>query len=132
MIEKEVHNMAKITAEECIHRILVEIEKRKSVDYADKRSVRRYNAAYDRIYANAKYINDNYPSQLTLLVELFSHPDLAVVTTCAPLVFRLDRAKKEQKLLAIDTIKKAIQDPRMDSVSRLGFTMSLRDWEQQV
>jgi hypothetical protein len=47
-------------------------------------------------------------------------------------VFRLDRAKKEQKLLAIDTIKKAIQDPRMDSVSRLGFTMSLRDWEQQV
>ena len=54
--------MVEITAEECIHRILVEIEKRKSVDYADKRSVRRYNAAYDRIYANAKYINDNYPS----------------------------------------------------------------------
>ncbi len=124
--------MVEITAEECIHRILVEIEKRKSVDYADKRSVRRYNAAYDRIYANAKYINDNYPSQLTLLVELFLHPDLAVVTVCAPLVFRLDHATKEQKLLAIDTIKKAILDPRMDSVSRLGFTMSLRDWEQQV
>ena len=56
--------MVEKTAEECIRRILVDIEKRKNVDYADKLSVRRYNAAYDRIYANAKYINDNYPAQL--------------------------------------------------------------------
>ncbi len=124
--------MVEKTAEECIRRILGDIEKRKIVDYADKLSVRRYNAAYDRMYANAKYINDNYPSQLTLLVELFSHLDFTVVTACAPLVLRLDRATKEQKLLAIDTIKKAIQDPRMDSVSRRGFAMSLRNWEQQV
>ena len=124
--------MAEKTAEECIRRILVDIKKRKNVDYADKLSVSRYNAAYDRIYANAKYINDNYPAQLSLLTELFNHPDLEVVTHCAPLVFRLDKATKEQKLFAIKTIKKAIDDPRMDSVSKLGFSMNLRDWEKQV
>ena len=124
--------MAEKTAEECIRRILVDIKKRKNVDYADKLSVSRYNAAYDRLYANAKYINDNYPAQLSLLIELFTHPDLDVVTHCAPLVFRLDKATKEQKLFAIKTIKNAIQDSRMDDISKLGFSMSLKDWEKQV
>ncbi len=124
--------MVEKTAEECIRRILVDIEKRKNVDYADKLSVRRYNAAYDRIYANAKHINDNYPAQLSLLIELFFHPDFSVVTCCAPLIFRLTNATKEQKLLAIETIKMAIKDPRMDSISKLGFSMSLKDWEKQV
>ena len=124
--------MAKKTAEECIRRILVDIEKRKNVDYTDKLSVRRYNAAYDRINANAKYINDNYPAKLTLLIELFNHPDLSVVTHCAPLVFILDNTTKEQKLFAIKTLKNAIQDARMDSVSKLGFSISLKNWEKQV
>ena len=124
--------MIEKTAEECIRRILVDIEKRKNVDYADKLSVRRYNAAYDRIYANAKYINDNYPAQLSMLIELFFHPDFSVVMCCAPLVLRLDKATKEQKLLAIETIKKGIEDPRMDSVSKLGFSISIKDWEKQV
>ena len=124
--------MAEKTAEACIRRILVDIEKRKTVDYADQSSVRRYNAAYDRIYANAKYINDHYPAQLSLLAELFNHPDLSVVTHCAPLVFRLDNATREQKLFAINAIKNAIQDPRMDSTSKLGFSISLKDWEKQV
>ena len=124
--------MIEKTAEECIRRILVDIEKRKNVDYADKLSVRRYNAAYDRIYANAKYINDNYPAQLSMLIELFFHPDFSVVMCCAPLVLQLDKATKEQKLLAIETIKKGIEDPRMDSVSKLGFSISIKDWEKQV
>ena len=124
--------MIEKTAEECIRRILVDIEKRKNVDYADKLSVRRYNAAYDRIYANAKYINDNYPAQLSMLIELFFHPDFSVVMCCAPLVLGLDKATKEQKLLAIETIKKGIEDPRMDSVSKLGFSISIKDWEKQV
>lgn len=124
--------MTEKTAEECIRRILVDIEKRKNVDYADKLSVRRYNAAYDRIYANAKYINDNYPAQLSMLIELFFHPDFSVVMCCAPLVLKLDKATKEQKLLAIETIKKGIEDPRMDSVSKLGFSISIKDWEKQV
>ena len=124
--------MIEKTAEECIRRILVDIEKRKNVDYADKLSVRRYNAAYDRIYANAKYINDNYPAQLSMLIELFFHPDFSVVMCCAPLVLKLDKATKEQKLLAIETIKKGIEDPRMDSVSKLGFSISIKDWEKQV
>ena len=124
--------MIEKTAEECIRRILVDIEKRKNVDYADKLSVRRYNAAYDRIYANAKYINDNYPAQLSMLIELFFHPDFSVVMCCAPLVLKMDKATKEQKLLAIETIKKGIEDPRMDSVSKLGFSISIKDWEKQV
>ena len=99
--------MAEKTAEECIRRILVDIDKRKTVDYGDRLSVRRFNAAYNRISANAKYINDHYPGQLSLLTELFFHPDLDVVTCCASLVFQLNHATKEQKLLAIDVLKKS-------------------------
>ena len=36
--------------EACIAGYLTQVEKRKNVDYADKASVRRYNAAYDKCF----------------------------------------------------------------------------------
>ena len=55
--------MANKSFEKCFEHILRDIKKRKTVDYLDKNSIRRYNAAADRMFANATYINDTYPER---------------------------------------------------------------------
>ena len=74
--------MKQISAEDCITQILKDIDKRKTVNYADKNSVRRYNAAMDRIIVKANYLCDNYPDKMNLFISLLDHPDYDICSTC--------------------------------------------------
>jgi hypothetical protein len=87
--------MANKTADQCIEYILKNIDKRKDVDYGSRLSVRRFNAAYDRILENARYIDRHYPNALGSLMELIYHQDIFVVEHCAPIILALDHESEE-------------------------------------
>lgn len=119
------------SVDECISGMLTQIEKRKKVDYGSMASVRQFNAAYHKCFRYAKYIDEHYPDEIDVLLDLCNHPDIDVVSHCAPMVLRLKNATNEQKMKALDTIRGLTQDSRLDSVSRCGFSLSLKQWEKE-
>jgi hypothetical protein len=118
-----------LSAEECINEFLIQVAKRKAVDYGSKASVRNFNAAYQKCFHCAKYIDVHYPNQIDLLLGLLDHNDWEVVAHCAPMILRLKNSTHEQKKRAIEAIYKLLQDPRVDDVTKLGFSLSLKQWE---
>ena len=124
--------MANKTADQCIEYILKNIDKRKEVDYGSRISVRRFNAAYDRILENARYIDHHHPNALGSLMELIYHQDIFVVEHCAPIILALDHSTLAQKWEAIGVIRALTVDERLSSGDRLGFSMSLEDWEAKL
>lgn len=63
------------SVEDCMKGFLEEVEKRKQVDYGDRTSVRRFNAAYKKCLSYVKYVDEHYPDQLDLLLVFLEHPD---------------------------------------------------------
>lgn len=120
------------SVEACIEGYLEQVEKRKNVDYADKASVRKFNAAYDKCFKYAKYIDEHYPEQLDLLVALLEHPDTDVVRHCAPMLFRLNNTTKEHKQKAIEASKKLIQHPQVDDVNKFAIAHNVAKWEEEL
>ena len=120
------------SVEACIEGFLEQIEKRKSVDYADKVSVRGFNAAYDKCFQFAKYIDDHYPEQIDLLMDLLEHPDIDVPIHCAPMLLRLNNTTIEQKQKALETCKSFLHHPLIDDVTKLGFSISIAQWEEEL
>ena len=121
-----------LSVDECINGIFSEIENRREVDYASRSSVRRYNAAYDRMLGYVMYIDRHYPEQIPLLLDLLNHPNISVVQACAPMILGMSNSTKAQKELALDAIRKIAVSPDIDEVDRLGFSMSLPGWEKLV
>ena len=124
--------MARKTAEQCIENILKDIEFRKSVDYADREAVRRYNAAYDRIFKNISYIDVHYPEKIALLVTLCHHADLDITTHCAPMILRLTNASVQQKQEAISIIEELVDGHKLNSAAEFGFAISLKRWKAEL
>lgn len=124
--------MKMYSIEYCIDHILLEIENRRNVDYADKKSVQKYNLAYDRFYKNVKYIDEHYPESIGVLVDLLDHPDPDVCGHIAPLTFKLDNATLEHKEKALQAVRRIIASPETDPLDRMGFSLSLEDWEKEV
>lgn len=120
------------TAEECINRILRDIEKRRSVNYADKNSVRRYNAAIDRIFENANYLCDNYPDEMDLFMQLVNHPDYSISATCTSTLHSLSNASPEQKKAAICSAKRLLAHPDANEVDRFGWRVNIQRWEDEL
>jgi hypothetical protein len=120
------------SVEACIEDYLEQIEKRKNVDYADKASVRRFNAAYDKCFQLAEYIDDHYPEQLDRFVALLEHSDIYVVSHCAPMLIRLNNTTIEQKRKALETCKSFLNHPMIDEVTKLGFSLSIPKWEEEL
>lgn len=123
--------MKQISAEECVARILEDIEKRKTVDYADKNSVRRYNAGMDRIIERGNYLCDNYPDKMELLIVLLDHPDNDIASTCTGLLFNLRNATREHKLAAFISAKKLLCR-ELNEIDRYGWTLNIKLWEDEL
>lgn len=124
--------MKQLSAEECLMRILRDIEKRKTVDYIDKNSVRRYNAAYDRIIENANYLCDNYPEKMELFVALLDHPDYAVAGTCTSVLFGLRNATREHKIIAIASARRLLLRSDLDWHGKIIWPVNIERWEANV
>jgi hypothetical protein len=120
------------SVEVCIEGYLEQIGKRKNVDYADKASVRRFNAAYDKSFQFAKYIDDHYPERLDCFMALLEHPDIDVVMHCAPMLLRLNNTTIEQKRKALETCKSFLHHPMIDEPTKLGFSLSIPEWEEEL
>ena len=116
----------------CIEGIFREINKRKEVDYSDKNSVRRYNAAYDRFANHFNYLVEHYPESIHMLVDMLDHPDLDVVSHVAPRIIKLRNATKDQKEKALQAVRKIIASPDVEPMDRMGFSWSLEEWENEV
>lgn len=115
-----------------IEEIIKDISFRKNVDYAKSYSVKQFNMAYDRIHKNMQYVDKFYPSEISRLMELLKHADHKVVATCAPIILQLKNCTHGQKLEALTAIRNLIEDPRLDDVEKLGFSLSLITLEQNI
>ena len=123
--------MKKISAEECVERILIDIEKRKVVDYADKNSVRRYNAGMRRIIEMANYLCDNYPDKMDLLTVLLDNPDYNIAATCTGVLFILHGATKEHKVAALASAKQLLHR-EINPIDRMGWMVNVERWEEEL
>ena len=124
--------MKQLSAEACIAHILQDIDKRRTVNYADKNSVRRYNAAMDRIVEKANYICDNYPDKMELLFALMYHPDYQIAATCTSILFRLHNAAKEHKLAAINSARQLLLRPELNALEEFAWTTNIERWEMEL
>lgn len=115
--------------EDYIRAFLEEVESRKTVDYANKESVKQFNAAYDRAVNYVKYIDKHYPEQIFMLMGLLNHPDVQVIAHCAPMILQMDNSTRKQKHLALETIVKLTEDSRLNKVERFGLKISLEKWK---
>lgn len=98
------------TGDDYINRILKDIDRRRAVDYGDKNSVRRYNAAMERIIRNAKYIDAHFPEELEKFVELCDHPDVFIVDHCTDIVFMLDNTTYAHKVRSFNAMCRRLND----------------------
>lgn len=124
--------MKQLSAEACIEYILRDIDKRRTVDYADKNSVRRYNAAMDRIVSRANFICENYPDKMELLVTLLDHPDYQIAATCTSVLFGLRSATKEHKLTAIKAARRLLLRPELSDMEKFIWTTNIDRWETEI
>lgn len=123
------------SAQECINRIVRDIEKRRNahpLDFADSNFVRRYNAAMDRIKENAYYLNEHYPDQMNLFINLVNSPDPLIASHCAPLLYGMKSSTIEQKRLALSVVKKLVAHPDVPELSKYGMLMNIRQWEAEM
>lgn len=123
--------MKQLSAEECITRILKDIDKRRTVDYADKNSVRRYNTAMDRIIERANYICDNYPDKMDLFTAFLDHPDYDIAATCTSVLFGLNNATKEHKFAALTSARQLLCRD-LNEIQDFAWTVNIERWEIQL
>lgn len=128
--------MKERSAEECIQRILRDIEKRRdmeqSMDYGDRNAVRRYNAAMERIYSNAHYLGEHYPDEIYLLVDLANSPDMKISICCAHILYRVTNATVEHKRIALSVLKKQVNNPEVPELTRFGICANVEQWEAEL
>ena len=124
-------NMKHLSAEECITLILKDIDKRRTVDYSDKNSVRRYNAAMDRIIDRANYLCDNYPEKMDLFAALLNHPDYDIAATCTSVVFGLHTATRFWKLAALNSARQLLCRG-LNEVEEFIWTVNIERWESEM
>ena len=120
------------TPEKCISNILKDTEKRKTVDYGDRASVRRFNAAMDRIHANLDYIDEHFPEQINLVIALLDFPEIEVSLVCAIRLLRFRNATTEQRQKALQTIQRVRDDPDTDNITRFALTIDFPKYERQA
>lgn len=120
--------MAGKNAETCIVRILRDIDRLRDVDFGDNNSLRRYNAAMRRIAENVALIDETFPNDLGLFVELCNHPDPFVVDRCARRVFELTNTSKEHKRTAFDAMFRRLADPTLPNDRAFFVAKDLITW----
>lgn len=124
--------MKTLSPEKCIMHILQDIEKRRTVDYSDGNSVRRYNAAMDRIIEKANYLCDNYPDRMELFIALLGHSDYQIAGTCTSVLFGLHNATREHKLAALNSAKQLQLRPDLDATRAFVWSVNAERWQAEI
>lgn len=123
--------MANKTYDQCINRILRDVEKRKSVDYSDRASVRRYNTAMDRIVEHVQYIIDNHAERISDFIHMMYHPDAYVSLMIACEVINRVPCSMEQKWEAIEKVRELANDTQLSGITRVSLPFSIKRWEEK-
>ena len=124
--------MAEKTFEKCLQNILTDIKKRAAVNYGDKNSVRRYNAAYERLSSNFSQVDQMYPQRIRELMDYLDHEDFHVSKTFALFIVKMQNAKYEQKKAALDTLQQLLSDPHIPNLNRLMLSKVIPDLEKVI
>lgn len=127
--------MKERSAQECIDRILRDIEKRrvvKPMDLADRNILRRYNAAMDRIKENADYLCEHHPGQMDLFINLVNSSDFSIACTCAHLLYGMKSSTIVQKQLALSVVKKLMDHPDAPELTKFGMRLNIQTWEAEM
>ena len=124
--------MKNMDPNECIRLILQDIEKRREVDYGDKNSVRRYNAAMDRLMKNVEYFYNNYPDQMDMFFQYLDHPEYDIAATFTSALHHLHGATRTQKQIAIQSAKRLINHPCADDIARFAWSVNIQRWEEEL
>lgn len=117
------------TPQQCIDQILKDIDKRKTVDYSDRQSLRRYNAAMVRIIKNAEYIEKNHPDCVLVFTNLIYHSDPSVAHCCASLTIDRLNCSKEIKIEALNVIKALCAAGKIDELKMITLRRRIKEWE---
>ena len=116
----------------CLEQIVADIELRKTVNYGDRSSVRRYNAAYDRIEKNVKYIENNYPDQLHVFTDLLFCPNQSVSYTCACMILNVLKCSSKMKRTALDEVKRQLAAGQLDALTEVYLPYIIQEWEEII
>lgn len=119
------------TYDQYVQHILKDIELRKSVDYGDKNSVRRYNAAADRIQRDVDTIEQLFPEKIDDFFQMIYHPDVHIATTIAWKVFGGKIFSNDQKLTALEQIKSRLHNGEIKGVDVITTELLLRIYDHQ-
>ena len=115
--------MAFKSVEQCLLNIFKDIELRNIVDFASKISVRRYNAAGDRIRSNFQYIDQNFPQHIDAIIKLLDHPNPKVVAYCAVAMQDLLHCPIADKRKGIEKVKQFIADETIDIPDKVWLSL---------
>lgn len=116
-----------------IDRILNDIEKRRYVDFTDRNSIRRYNAAMDRIIKNANYFCEHFPDQMDMYLKLVDHPDYQISATFTAILFGLRGSTKTHKLAALASARKLLLHPDADEIAKMYYwPYNIAKWEAEL
>ena len=116
------------TFEQYIAHILKDIEKRKTFDYGDRNSVRRYNAAADRIAKDVTAIEEQYPDRINDFFQLIYHPDTEVAHELAWYVYDRKSFSVKQKQEAIRVIQHLLDSGAIKGVAAVHTEFLLRHY----
>lgn len=119
------------TFEDSIQLILEDIERRKTVDYGNKASVRQYNAAYDRIANNMRHIETNYPNRKDDFLEFMYHEDASIVHTFSCLVIYGRIFSVEEKKEAVCILNRMLSDGSIHGVASVTLGFVIPKWKQE-
>jgi len=114
-----------------VEEILRDIDACKAVDYASKASVRRYNAAMDRIRKRFFEIDGHAPEQVGKLMSLLTHADADVVMCCV-ILLELNSCTLAQKKQVLQTLQALAAREDLDDLHRVGLEFVLPEWEEKL
>jgi hypothetical protein len=109
--------------EQCLVDIFKDIEIQKHVDYESKASVRRYNAAGDRIRSNFQYIDQKFPHSIDTVIKLLDHSDPDVVVCCAIAMQEILHCSISDKRKAIEKVKQLLTDKGLNTANDIWLSL---------
>ena len=124
--------MVKKSYDQCVGEIISDIIKRKTVDYGDKKSVRLYNAAMDRIDKNVQYIDMYFPERRYDFIQLMHHADPHIASTCACMTYYNISCSLELKREAISIYAHIAENGSIGDLSKCLLPFVLHNWEKEM
>ena len=109
----------KASYESLLKRFLSGVEKTKSVDYLDKKSIRRNNAGVDQYRKAAKQIGEMYPERIEDFSSLLYSGDVKEKTCCGVCMIELMDCSDEQNARAYSVLKNL--DPHRNEAEKMMF-----------